>query len=697
MPSSLGAINSNNIATQTSFCQVGGPVSQTERSAIIKLTDNIQNDPVAAFIKNPHQTRLAQSAVLSGMQKDLPQPLIKAELSPAGERVKNLVGVIYGEVKNSNHPDDIKTLDNICNKLIAAHGNAEKESKIKGDLSGLVTKYGAPAFEKTINTFIDNCAQAWQEHHDARSINVENRTTFTADLDVCKSALHDLVKDLNDPKLAWEMTGQKMNQFVDGCTAISKAMTFYNPEPASPAAGEPVRNSPAVPQAEPGNKPDVQSLTLPAGPGNGPITLHITNTSTGGSVGDINNSSGGAHSAQSGHRMSDFAEILNSNLSPADKYALASKWLDQNTVTERFLNKIENVGNPGSDVTDRCNPHRTETVQDGIEMETATSRSTKEPHWIKTEPDGFKETATSRSTKEPHWIKTEPDGFKETPTSRSAKEPHWLKTELDGIEVETPTSRSAKEPHWLKTELDGIEVETPTSRSVKEPHWLKTELDGIEVETPASRSAKEPHWIKTELDDIEVETPTSRSVKEPHWLKTELDGIEVETPTSRSGKEPQWLKTELDGIEVETPTSRSVKEPQWLKTEMDGIEVETPTSRSVKEPHWLKTELDGIKTHVMTTDQEEAVIKEKQMGSGAEENHIKTKVSTTEQDLLNDKLEKKPKREGFNPIRGLPPEERNGKWPTVDTSYLNIYTTERVPDTFNRLATPANNKTFTGS
>jgi hypothetical protein len=583
MPSSLGAINSNNIATQTSFCQVGGPVSQTERSAIIKLTDNIQNDPVAAFIKNPHQTRLAQSAVLSGMQKDLPQPLIKAELSPAGERVKNLVGVIYGEVKNSNHPDDIKTLDNICNKLIAAHGNAEKESKIKGDLSGLVTKYGAPAFEKTINTFIDNCAQAWQEHHDARSINVENRTTFTADLDVCKSALHDLVKDLNDPKLAWEMTGQKMNQFVDGCTAISKAMTFYNPEPASPAAGEPVRNSPAVPQAEPGNKPDVQSLTLPAGPGNGPITLHITNTSTGGSVGDINNSSGGAHSAQSGHRMSDFAEILNSNLSPADKYALASKWLDQNTVTERFLNKIENVGNPGSDVTDRCNPHRTETVQDGIEMETA----------------------TSRSTKEPHWIKTEPDGFKETPTSRSAKEPHWLKTELDGIEVETPTSRSAKEPHWIKTELDGIEVETPTSRSAKEP--------------------------------------------------------------------------------------------QWLKTELDGIEVETPTSRSAKEPHWLKTELDGIKTHVMTTDQEKAVIKEKQMGSGAEENHIKTKVSTTEQDLLNDKLEKKPKREGFNPIRGLPPEERNGKWPTVDTSYLNIYTTERVPDTFNRLATPANNKTFTGS
>jgi hypothetical protein len=357
MPSLLGAINSNSIATQTSFCQVGGPVSQTERPAIIKLTDNIQNDPaveltdkihndaVVAYIKNPHQTHLALSAVLSGMRKDLPQPLIKADLSLAGERVKNLIGVIYSDVKNSNHRNDIKTLDNICDKLIAAHGNAEKECKIKGQLTGLVKKYGTPALERTINTFIDICTQAWQYDHDLRSINVENRPIFTADLDLCKCNLHDRVKDLNDSELAWESIGQKMNQFVDGCTAISKTMTFYNLEPASPAAGEPVRNSPAAPQAEPGNKPDVQSLTLPAGPGNGPITLHITNTSTGGSVGDINNSSGGAHSAQPGLSTADLKEILASDLDKTGKEKLTHKYLELIAGAQRFANKIESVGN----------------------------------------------------------------------------------------------------------------------------------------------------------------------------------------------------------------------------------------------------------------------------------------------------------------------------------------------------------------
>jgi hypothetical protein len=659
MPSPLGAINSHNIAPQTSFCESGGsPVSETGRMAIFSLTDNIHNDPVTLFKQNPHQTELAYSAVLHGMQKDLPQPLVEAELSPVGERVKNLVGVIYGEVKNSNNQDDIKTLDTICGKLIAAKGDAEKESKIKGQLAGLVTKYGTPAFEKTINTFIDNCAQAWQEHHDARSINVEDKQTFKACQDVCKSVLRSLVSDLNNPKLPWETIGQKMNQFVDACAAMSKTLTFHELKPASPAAGDPVPKGPASPYTEPGNKPDVQSLTLPAGPGNGPITLHITNTSTGGSVGDINNSSSGVHGAQSGLSTADLKEILASDLDKTDKVKLAYKYLELNAGPQRFLNKIESVGNLSSDVTDGGNPHRTETVQEGIEVETPASRAVKEPHWIKTEPDGFKETPTSRSAKEPHWIKTELDGIEvETPTPRSAKEPHWIKTELDDIEVDTPASRAVKEPHWIKTELDDIEVDTPASRAVKEPHWIKTGLDDIEVDTPASRAVKEPHWIKTELDGIEVDTPTSRAVKEPDWIKTELDDIEVDTPASRAVKEPDWIKTELDGIEVDTPTSRAVKEPDWIKTELDDIEVDTPASRAVREPH----------------------------------------LNTTEQDLLNDKPEQKLKREGFNPIRGLSSEDRKSKWPTVETPYLTINTTERGPDTLNRLNVPAINKTFMGS
>lgn len=287
----------------------------TERPAFINLITEGRNDPIALFRQQPHQTVNAKQLVCHEAQKNLPADFLQKELSPEGNKIRTLIGVIYKDVQDSGNPEDLAKLDKVCKKLAEANGNENKEQKVAKELSGLVSKYSAGAFEKVINKYIEHCMEAWEDHHQAKSVDTHDKAIFKQCLDVCKSTLKHDVEGLTQPNQPWETMAQKLNFFVNDCAAISKTLTFYDAEPVTPAPQGPEMLNP-----NPDGGADNQRVFIPTGPGQGGITLNIT--SQGGSVGDITHSVGAANTSPADSNSTIVKHILDSGLTNIEKVGL---------------------------------------------------------------------------------------------------------------------------------------------------------------------------------------------------------------------------------------------------------------------------------------------------------------------------------------------------------------------------------------
>lgn len=287
----------------------------TEKLPFIKLVTEGRNDPIALFKQQPHQTVNAKELVYHEAKKNLPADFLQKELSPEGNKIRTLIGVIYKDVQDSGNAEDIAKLDKVCKKLAEANGKDNKEQKVAGDLSGLVSKYSDSAFEKVINKYIEHCMKAWEEHHQVKSVDTQDKAIFKQCLDVCKSTLKHDVEGLTQPDQPWETMAQKLNFFVNDCAAISKTLTFYDAEPVTPAPKGPETLNP-----NPDGVADNQRVFIPTGAGQGGITLNIT--SQGGSVGDISHSVGAAKTTPADSNSAIVKHILDSGLTNVEKVGL---------------------------------------------------------------------------------------------------------------------------------------------------------------------------------------------------------------------------------------------------------------------------------------------------------------------------------------------------------------------------------------
>lgn len=286
-------------STDSSACATGRP-------PFSNLITECRNDPIALFRQQPHQTDNAKKLVLHEAQKNLPADFLQKELSPEGNKIRTLIGVIYKDVQDSDNPEDLAKLDKVCKKLAEANGNENKEQKVAKELSGLVSKYSAGAFDKVIKKFINHCMEAWEDHHQVKSVDTHDEAIFKQDLDVCKSTLKHDVEGLTQPVLPWETMAQTLNFFVNDCAAISKTLTFYDAEPVTPAPQGPEMLNP-----NPDGGADNQRVSIPTGPGQGGI-LNIT--CQGGSVGDITHSVGAANTVPADSNSTIIKHILDSGL-----------------------------------------------------------------------------------------------------------------------------------------------------------------------------------------------------------------------------------------------------------------------------------------------------------------------------------------------------------------------------------------------
>lgn len=283
----------------------------TERPAFINLITEGRNDPIALFKQQPHQTVNAKQLVLHEAQKNLPADFLQKELSPEGNKIRTLIGVIYKDVQDSGNPEDLAKLDKVCKKLAEANGNENKEQKVAKTLSGLVSKYSAGAFEKVINKYVEHCMEAWEDYHQAKSVDTRDKVIFTQCLDTCKSTLKHDVEGLTQPDQPWETMAQQLNFFVNDCASISKTLTFHDAEPVTPAPQGPETLNP-----NPKGGADNQSVVIPTGPGQGGITLNnIIQRGSSHSVGTENTAPADSNSTIVKH-------ILDSGLTNIEKVGL---------------------------------------------------------------------------------------------------------------------------------------------------------------------------------------------------------------------------------------------------------------------------------------------------------------------------------------------------------------------------------------
>jgi len=313
----------------------------TGRAPFIDQLAQGKNDPISMFKQNPHQTNKAFDLVYHEAQKNLPADFLSKELSTEGGNIRNLIGIIYSDVKNSGDKQDIAILNAVCKRLGDANGIEKKEQVVQKLLSGLVSKYSTASFEKVINKYIEHCMGAWEDHHQAKSVDVENKAIFKEDLEACKTLLRHKVTELTKPDQPWEMMAQNMKFFSSSCAAISKTLINYD----APEANSPENTPPAL-NIGPEGGADKQRLFIPTGPGQGGITLNITSAGgAGGSVGNITHSVGTTAAELTDSTSAIAKHILDSGLKDVDKIGLINNLIELNAGKQgsNFLNNLTGV------------------------------------------------------------------------------------------------------------------------------------------------------------------------------------------------------------------------------------------------------------------------------------------------------------------------------------------------------------------
>ncbi|ATX62775.1 hypothetical protein [Yersinia hibernica] len=442
MPGSVNGAASQDI--QANYArEIRCTACATGRPAFISLLTEAKNDPIALFLQQPHQTINAKELVYHETHKNLTLDFLNKKLSTEGDKIRTLIGVIHSDVENSGNVEDINALKTVSNKLAAAGGNEKKEQKVAAQLSALVSKYSAGAFEKVINQYIEHCMHAWEAHHEAKSVNVQDKVIFKQCLDVCKSTLQHDVEGLAQPNQPWETMAQKLNFFVHDCTAISKTLTFYDAEQVTPTP-----KGPEALNRKPEDGADNQRQFISTTPGQGGVTVNVN--SKGGNVGDISHSVGAAATGPTDSNSAIVKHILDSGLTNVEKINLIKDLFKTNSGVEgHFLRNLASVQSFEPEQITAPRQVNVNNVTSEIETQTPKPDSQSSA----TQTAGVDETDTSNQT-----------NIISVPTDQQKPiilvDQNELMTELDGGASKAQKTQNLEEDNLDKVDLRGNKTQT---------------------------------------------------------------------------------------------------------------------------------------------------------------------------------------------------------------------------------------------
>ncbi|MEB5957522.1 hypothetical protein MXE97_22695, partial [Escherichia coli] len=219
-------------------------------TASLSLVTN-QDNAFLSFYRMPSQSHIAGQLFLDMAQENLSPDFNNAPLSKGGESIRNLLGIISGEVM----PQDMGLFNDVCERLINAKGKEKDERNVAKDLSTLMSKYGEVALNKFISKYTEHCREAWRQHHVGHDADTHDEMIFHKDILACQAVLQKQIKTLIKPNQSWLTMKTHSKYFEHGCMALSKTLRNFDAGYLHQPLVEPVKDQPS--SGEGGNAPEV--------------------------------------------------------------------------------------------------------------------------------------------------------------------------------------------------------------------------------------------------------------------------------------------------------------------------------------------------------------------------------------------------------------------------------------------------------
>ncbi len=253
--------------------------SKSSQSEFISTVDNIGIQNAAQeFIKLPSQTSRADKLFDEMALHGLPDVLSETHPDWKGNAVRNMLGIIYKDAQ----PEDIPKFEKVFREFAKADNKFTKDRKVAPELSFLFHKYGETALRKHVDEYMQHCRNAWEYHHIKNNELITDEDIFTPDVMACHEIINTQIKELSEPDQSWATIICSGTYFKDSCAALSKVMKRHDAVQETQSPGEsPLKNiSQNNSSLPPGLQQPDTGITIPAGNGHGPITIH--NTANGG-------------------------------------------------------------------------------------------------------------------------------------------------------------------------------------------------------------------------------------------------------------------------------------------------------------------------------------------------------------------------------------------------------------------------------
>lgn len=293
--------------------------------------------PASEFKRTPSQTHLAREHYKAASTADLPANVLNAKFSADAEPVKALLSMIAKDIA----PQDKKTFENVCEKLIKANGNPLKEKQVEAQFVLLMTKYGQASLNKFIANFTEDCREAWKQNHTGYGDSVADEVIFNQSMLVCQEVLSSQINLITSPDIKWVNIAQFATYFETSCVSVSKTLINYEPQsnkapeqeaPRTPANAD-VPDSPQAPNAGPQGPAMV--------PGHGPININVQGATA---YGGTATATAGTPVEKAPSNVFDFGIALTKNAPQSELHANLLK-----DFMARVLPNLERVSNSDSD------------------------------------------------------------------------------------------------------------------------------------------------------------------------------------------------------------------------------------------------------------------------------------------------------------------------------------------------------------
>lgn len=321
-------------------------LDKSSSSKFAGTIDSVGVDNAAKiFIKLPSQTSLADKLFDEMSYQGLPDPLRSAALNEKGEAIRNMLGIIY---KNSE-PQDKAIFAKVFNEVAKENNNFNKERKLSSELSFLFSKYGQNALDKHVSDYTQYCREAWEYHHTGFDKNTTDEDIFSLGVIACHDILKERIGRLSKPDQTWTSVYASGVCFKNTCAALSKALKHHDARPAPESSAK--ADSPLAPETHQPERANSANpgISIPAGNGHGPITIHNTvhgSTAHGGKgISTVNGSGSPASVADFGIALLNTPNEQLSN----DKARLVEKFMDlylgraQNGGQDKFRDRVDSV------------------------------------------------------------------------------------------------------------------------------------------------------------------------------------------------------------------------------------------------------------------------------------------------------------------------------------------------------------------